>query len=360
MGEVYDSSQFLGVFQKNNTYYLITGSFFGIEIHKRMGNTFEYHQNLGAPEGNKFYNSVKIFYQNNTPYFCFIGPADTDIFTWNEAEEKLSHIQNLHLTQFAFDFFIIEGTPWLALAYENDIQAFEWTGTQFTEKPIIRCPEANPKAIYVNNTIYLIAPIYEASTQIYKWKNNRFMPSTDFQVSSVNKTLATSFTYNDEQFFLFYTSKWSSETGETFEIDRWNGENMEQVYEGTTKSDYYNSFSVDTKQFIALNDNPKETSIESIYEWKDNKLELYQAIPDAYFMNYFPTYFTMDGKTYLLMTRPSSSTLYEWESNAQKDASLSDVICALTVLAGKECGFQPDDKIVDMKDVIQLLSEISR
>jgi len=56
----------------------------------------------------------------------------------------------------------------------------------------------------------------------------------------------------------------------------------------------------------------------------------------------------------------NSMTLYEWESNEQKEASLSDIICALQVLSGKQCDFQSDDDVVEMKDVIQLLSEISR
>jgi len=213
----------------------------------------------------------------------------------------------------------------------------------------------------VNNTQYLITTFVDAPTKIYKWNGVRFMMSNDFQVSTVNKTLGSSFTFNDEQLFLFYTSQWTSEAGDTFEIDRWNGVNLEQVYTGTTNAYLFKNFSVDNKQFVVLSEDPEEGFYEDIYEWKDNQLVPYQIVKYEYNTSAFSKYFTIDGKVYLIISGWfSSMTLYEWDSNEQKDASLSDVICALQVLSGKQCDFQSDDEVVEMKDVIHLLSEISR
>jgi hypothetical protein len=48
-----------------------------------------------------------------------------------------------------------------------------------------------------------------------------------------------------------------SQQGETFEIDRWNGENLEQLATGTINQAYeLNSFTTDDRQFIALSDEP--------------------------------------------------------------------------------------------------------
>ena len=78
-------------------------------------------------------------------------------------------------------------------------------------------------------------------------------------------------------------------------------------------------------------------------------------------MFYSASYFSINGTPYLIMSRFfSSMSLYKWDRNDLKNVSLSDVICALQVLVGEQCDYQSDGEIVDMKDVILLLSEISR
>lgn len=364
VGEFYIPAGMLETFQKEGSYYLAAENFGSIEIDKWNGNSFEYYQNIIFPD-DVFYLTINIFYQNNEPHFILSGPGGTDIYMWNEAEESFTNIQNIpNFLPFGSDleYFEIDGTPWFAFfAADDKIWVYEWNGTQFENKTNFICPGATLKSIYLNNTLYFITTFFEAPTKIYKWNGVRFMMSNDFQVSTVNKTLGSSFTFNDEQLFLFYTSPWTAEAGDTFEIDRWNGENLEQVYTGTTNTYWFNNFYFDNKQFVVLSEDPDEGFYEDIYEWKDNQLVPYQIVTDEYKTSAFSKYFTIDGKLYLIICRWSSSmTLYEWEGNEQKDASISDVICALQVLSGKQCSFQSDDDVVDMKDVIQLLSEISR
>jgi len=112
---------------------------------------------------------------------------------------------------------------------------------------------------------------------------------------------------------------------------------------------------------------PSEEGIyESIYEWKDNQLHAYQTVFITNDLSEYmvPKYFTINGNPFLIELRNffdmATISFYEWESNEQKDASLSDVICSLNVLAGKQCDYQLDGDVVEMKDVLQLLSEISR
>ncbi|KPA17893.1 leucine-rich glioma-inactivated protein 1 isoform X2 [Candidatus Magnetomorum sp. HK-1] len=328
----------LEVFQKENNYYLAGVSGPSLAIYKWTGNRFEYYQYIMFTE-DVYYMSCEIFYQNNEPYFILSDPMGTDIYVWNESEELFTKIQNIPLILpygSNLKYFSMDNTPWIAMPASDDkIWVYEWDGTQFDNKTNFPCPGADPTPIYVNNTLYLITTFYDSPAKIYKWNGIRFMMSNDFQVPSVNELLATSFTYNSEQLFLFFTSMWTSEQGDTFEIDRWNGESLEQVYEGTTKSWWFFSFSADNRQFISLNNNPDEEYIESIYEWKDNQLVLYQTIQDETNSDYFLKYFTIDEKNYMLMSRYfSNMTLYEWESSEQKKkTSLSDVIAIMKYLS---------------------------
>jgi len=313
---------------------------------------------------------ANIFYHNNEPYFILSSPEGVDIYTWNETEESLSNIQNFPKFLYVFEYFEIDGTPWFAFDDDDKVWVYEWDGIKFEEKRPIMGSAQTISPIYLNNTLYLILTFSDNGTppaKIYEQKGTLFKPSSYFQLPSDKELLKHTFKYNDEQFFVFFNDSESiPEQGETFEIDRWNGEALEKVYAGTTNSYWVNSFPNVGKQFVTLFDESEEGLYESIYEWRDNQLYPYQTIPltndiEEYVL---PKYFTIDGKPYLIVFRSDlpdfTSPLYEWESSEAKEITLSDVICALQVLSGKQCNFQPDDVIVDMKDVLQLLSEISR
>jgi len=122
---------------------LAAESFGSIEIDKWNGNSFEYYQGITFPD-DMFHDNINIFYQGNEPHFILSGPGGTDIFTWNEAEESFTKIQNIpdFLSYGSYlQYFEIDGTPWFAFyAADDKVWVYEWNGTQFDNKTNFICP----------------------------------------------------------------------------------------------------------------------------------------------------------------------------------------------------------------------------
>ena len=193
--------RFLTLFQKQGSFYLAAGAVDSIGIYKWNGVIFEYYQYIIIEE-DVYYDNIFTFVQNNENYFILSGPGGTDIYTWNEAGETFTHLQNIPLLipyGLFIEHFTVNGKPNFAIpAADDKVWVYEWDGTQFAKLTDFICPGADIRSIYVNDTSYLVATFFDTPSRIYKWNGIRFMMSNDFQVPSINEQLAHSFTFKGE------------------------------------------------------------------------------------------------------------------------------------------------------------------